>query len=70
MARIESDNDTAPEQAAGPDTTDKDDIMAMRRDAIAQSMWDDYQQWILERYLDANDVGTDNDSDSDDIPYM
>jgi hypothetical protein len=69
MAGIESDNDTAPEQAAGPDTTDKDDIMAVRRDAIAQSMWDDYQQRILGRHLDADDVGTDNDSDDDDIPY-
>jgi hypothetical protein len=41
MAGIKSDNDATHEQAAGPDTTDKDDIMAVRRDAIAQSMWDD-----------------------------
>jgi hypothetical protein len=33
-------------------------------------MWDDYQQRILGRHLDADDVGTDNDSDDDDIPYM
>jgi hypothetical protein len=30
MAGIESDDDTTPEQAASPDTTDKDDIMAVR----------------------------------------
>jgi hypothetical protein len=67
MTRIESD-DTAPEQPASPDTTNKDDIMAVRWDAIAQSMWDDYQQKILGRHLDADDVGTDNDSDDNDIP--
>jgi hypothetical protein len=70
MAGIESDDDTAPEQAAGLDTTDKDNIMAMRRDAISQSMWDDYQQRILGRHRDADNVGIDNDSDDDDIPYM
>jgi hypothetical protein len=67
MARIKSDDNTTP---AGPDTTDKDNIMAVRQDAIAQSMWDDYQQRILGRYLDTDDVGTNNDSDDDDIPYM
>jgi hypothetical protein len=58
MARIKSDDDTAPEQAAGPDTTDKDNIMAVRQDTIAQSMWDDYQQRILGRHLDADCQGT------------
>jgi hypothetical protein len=68
MARIKSDNDTTPRQEAGPDTTNKDDILAVRRDTIAQSMWDDYQQRVLGRHLDADDVGTDNDSDDNDIP--
>jgi hypothetical protein len=70
MAGIESNDNTIFEQAAGLDIIDKDDIMAMRQDAIAQSMWDDYQQRISGRHLDADDVGTDNDSDDDDIPYM
>jgi hypothetical protein len=70
MAGIESDDNTIFEQAAGLDIIDKDNIMAVKRDAIAQSIWGDYQQRILGRHLDADDVGTDNDSDDNDIPYM
>jgi hypothetical protein len=44
--------------------------MAVMWDVIAQSMWDDYQQRILGSHLDADDVGTDNNSDDNDIPYM
>jgi hypothetical protein len=70
MAGIKSDDNTIFEQAAGLDIIDKNDIMAMRRDVIAQSIWDDYQHKILGRHLDADDVETDNDSDDDNIPYM
>jgi hypothetical protein len=70
MAGIESNDNTIFVQAAGLDIIDKDNIMAVRQDAIAQSMWDDYQQRIFGRHLDADDVGTDNDSDDNDIPYM
>jgi hypothetical protein len=45
-AGIESNDNTIFEQAAGLDIIDKDVIMAVRRDVIAQSMWDDYQQRI------------------------
>jgi hypothetical protein len=44
--------------------------MAVRWDVIAQSMWDDYQQRILGRSLDADDVGTNNNSDDNDILWL